>query len=124
MKTPVLFHTSILALCLLISTLATAQAPLSRPVLPGYWNLETNLSTRDYTIVRFYNGLDQLVYEERLPNLCLNLSDGTGHCRRTSRQLSKALQQVLRTPPVATQATLLALQFNSKRRVQRLYAGR
>ena len=63
----------------------------------GYWNLETNLTTRDYTIVRFYDGQDQLVYEERLAGLCLDLGRGRRRCRQaTTRHLNVALQQVLR----------------------------
>ncbi len=109
---------------LLISPLARAQSRPAASDLPGYWNVETNLTTRDYTIVRFYNGQDQLAYEERLPGLCLDLSHRSGLCRRTSRQLNAALQQVLRAPAAGQAPDLLARQFGQNRRVQRVYAAR
>ena len=111
--------TSLLAafFCLLLPTLVHAQrAPQS-----GYWNLETNLTTRDYTLVRFYNAQDQLVREERLDNLCLNLSPGTPLCRRTARLLNATLAQVLQDPG---SSTMLATQLGQNRRIQRVYAVR
>ncbi|RSK47591.1 hypothetical protein [Hymenobacter rigui] len=110
-----------LLLLVLASPLARAQGPVA--TLPGYWNLETNLTTRDYTLVRFYNGQDQLVYEETIHNRCLDLSKRPARRRRTSAQLTLALQQVLRNPTIATQnLTLVAQQLGSTRRVQHLYA--
>lgn len=110
---------------LLGATLGHAQTPAQQqPALPGYWNIETNLVTRDYTIVRFYNGQDQLVYEERLPGLCLDLSKRARLCQRTSRQLTVALQQVLHDAAARESATLLAQQFGANRRMQRVYATR
>lgn len=122
MKTPTILRLSALLVCLCFTTLAPAQtAPVA---LPGYWNIETNLTTRDYTIVRFYNGQDQLVYEENLPNLCLDLSRRKARGRRISQQLTVALQQVLRDPATAQPATLLAQQFGPGHRVPRVYAAR
>lgn len=107
------------ALCMsLIPLLASAKGPAK---VEGYWNVETNLSIRSYTIVRFYNNQDQLVYEEQLNNLCFDLSKSTGRCRRTARQLNTALQRILRNPETATQTTLLASEFGRNRRAQRLY---
>ncbi len=122
MKTSLIFRLS-LGLLLLLSTLAHAQ---SQPVAPaGYWNVETNRTTRDYTIVRFYNAQDQLVYEERLSGLNLDLRKGNRCCRRTSQQLNVALAAVLRDPAAARRdAGLLAQQFGQDRRVQRVYAVR
>ncbi|HEX8350833.1 MAG TPA: hypothetical protein VF598_12795 [Hymenobacter sp.] len=123
MKTVIIFCLG-LFLCL-VSTMTQAHTRPIEAALPGYWNIETNLTTRDYTIVRFYDGQDQLAYEERLPNLCLDLSRTTGICRRTARQLNVALQQVLRNPALGAQsATLLAQQFSVDRRLQRAYAVR
>ncbi len=98
---------------------ARAQAPAARP---GYWNVETSLTTRDYTLVRFYDGHDRLVYEERRAGLCLDLA-----CpgRRTARQLNQALAGVLRDPAAAAKAPgLLARQLGQDRRLQPLYATR
>lgn len=112
-----------LFVCLLFTALAHAQTPPAA-VLPGYWNVETNLTTRDYTVVRFYNGQDQLVYEERLDNLCLDLSRHPRQRRRIKSQLGIALQQVLRDPASAQPATLLAQQLGEGRRVPRVYVAR
>ncbi|MDO7887657.1 hypothetical protein [Hymenobacter cheonanensis] len=102
-----------------------AQAP-APAALPGYWNLETNLTTRAYTIVRFYDGHDQLVYEERLPRLCLDLGKGSRRCRqRTSQQLTQALQLALHDPAHAARATAwLTQQLGHDPRETRLYAVR
>jgi len=124
MKTSLLIRLAFGLGCLFVSFLGRAQARAAAPDLPGYWNLEINLTTRDYTIVRFYNGQNQLVYEERLPGLCLDMSKRSGICRRTSRQLTAALQQVLRDAAGRESATLLAQQFAANRRVQRAYAAR
>ncbi|MBC8082739.1 MAG: hypothetical protein H7Z21_05955 [Hymenobacter sp.] len=124
MKAPALFRLFLVLSLSLITTLATARKQPARPALPGYWNLETNLTTRAYTIVRFYNGQDELVYEERLDNLCLDLGKNTGLCRRTTRRLNVALQQKLRTPAPTTPMPTLAAQLSQDRRVQRVYATR
>ncbi|UOQ69728.1 hypothetical protein [Hymenobacter volaticus] len=108
------------SLLLLVTTQSWAQARTTESSLPGYWNIETNSKTRDYTIVRFYNNQDQLVYEERLNDVCLDLSKG----RRTSRQLARALQRVLRERAVYTSGTLLAQQLAAKPRFQRAFAVR
>ncbi len=123
MKTAVILRLSLALFVLLLSTRARAQSAL--PASAGYWNIETNLTTRDYTLVRFYNAQDQLVYQERLDHLCLNLVKGTGLCRRTGAQLNLVLARVLADPPAAQQSnTLLAQQLAQNRRVQRVYAVR
>ncbi|WP_345226305.1 hypothetical protein [Hymenobacter koreensis] len=106
-------------LALSAGTAAYAQAPAT-----GYWNLETNLSTRDYTLVRFYNDEHQLVREERLDNLCLDLSQGTPLCRRTAKLLNSTLTQVLQNPGNTDSASMLAVQLGQNRRLQRVYAVR
>ena len=123
MKNSSLLRSGTLVALLCIASLAQAQ---TTPVpTAGYWNLETNLTTRDYTTVRFYDGQDQLVYEETLPNLCLDLSRNPGLGRRTKAQLTATLHQVLLDPAAAAgHGTLLAAQLAPDRRVQRVYATR
>jgi hypothetical protein len=123
MKNPIIFRLSVLLLLLCLAPLAQAQT-LPAASLPGYWNIETNLTTRDYTIVRFYNGQDQLVYEETLPNVCLDLSRRPGRCRRTKSRLDVALQQMLQSPATGQSAALLAGKFSPNRRAPRTYAAR
>ncbi|WP_210521825.1 hypothetical protein [Hymenobacter terricola] len=113
-------------LLLLLGSLAGhAQGP-SPAALPGYWNLEINRSTRDYTIVRFYDGQDRLVCEDRLPGLCLDLSRCPARRRqRTAARLSLALQAVLRDPARASQTVAgLAQQFDPRGRAPQRYAVR
>lgn len=128
MKTPAFSpNTLLLAFLfafLLSSAAASAQTRLNKAPLLGYWNVETNLTTRDYTFVRFYNAQHQLVYEERLPDLCLDLGRSTGPCHRTTRQLNAVLRQVLQADPAALQPNQLALRLSQQRRVQRVYAVR
>ncbi len=122
MKTSLIFRLSQL-LFVFASTQVQAQTPPA--ARPGYWNIETNLTTRDYTIVRFYNGQDQLIYEEQLPNLCLDLARPSALCRRTKTQLDLALQQVLAAPanqPAPT--SLLAQQLGQSHHAMRVYASR
>lgn len=124
MKISLLIRLTLGLLLVAVSTRSPAQThALQAPEL-GYWNIETNLTTRDYTIVRFYDGQDQLVYEERLPGICLDLRKGNGLCRRTARQLTATLRQVLRESAGARLPTLLAQQFSQSRRLQRAYAVR
>ncbi|WP_400191258.1 hypothetical protein [Hymenobacter sp. B81] len=114
--------TLILLALLALSAAGSAQAQAQPST--GYWNLETNLSTRDYTLVRFYNDQHELVREERLDNLCLDLSRPTPLCRRTTQLLNNTLTQVLRDPQAAETTTMLAVQLGQNRRMQRVYAVR
>ncbi len=123
MKTSLPFRLLLLAGFLTCASGATAQSAL--PLAAGYWNVETNLTTRDCTIVRFYNAQDQSVYQERLNHLCLSFAKGTGPCRSTGAQLNQVLARVLADPQAARQSTyLLAQQLEQNRRVQRVYAAR
>lgn len=126
MKTSALLRLAFGLLFLLASPLAQAQTtPAPAPAQPGYWNVEINRATRDYTLVRFYDGQDRLVYEERLDGLCLDLSRATRRCRCTKRQLDAALQAALRDPATPGQpADRLARLFGADRRVLRAYAAR
>ncbi len=125
MKSFLVFHLT-LVLFFFASTLAHAQTqPAPAPAPAGYWNVETNLTTRDYTTVRFYNAQDQLIYEEQLPNFCLDLARPSALCRRTKGQLNLALQQVLAAPAdQPAPAGLLAQQLGQSRRAMRVYATR
>ena len=114
------FARLVLAGALLCAADAAAQQPAPPASQGGYWNLETNLTTRAYTLVRFYNDHDQLVYQERLDNLCLDLSAARPLRRRLQQHLDLALQQVLSEPSLATQP-MVAQQLSTSRRLQRVY---
>lgn len=55
----------------------------------GYWVVETNLRTRDYTLIRFYTDQHQLLYEERLAGYSLDISKA-----KNKRRLNKTLTQL------------------------------
>ena len=102
MKTPLCIRLAC-GLVFLLGSLASHAQQLAPPTQPGYWNLEINRTTRDYTIVRFYDGQDQLVFETRLDGLCLDLAQGSAQRRqRTAASLSLALQTVLLDPANAS----------------------
>ena len=118
-------------LVLMIAPVGASHAQTPAAVAPasakGYWNLETNLTTRAYTIVRFYNDRDQLVHEARFDSLYLDLSRGNERCHRTARLLDQALQLALRGPATALEATavaMLAVRQGQSPRVRRAYAAR
>ena len=75
-------------------TLASAQTTPA-----GYWVVETNNETRDYSLVQFYDPDDQLLYEERLQGVHLDVSR-----RKTIRLLNGTLRRV-------TNRTLLGSQL-------------
>ena len=116
MKSSVRFRLRLLLLLLLVPPLTRAQTRPTASDRAGYWNLEINRTTRDYTLVRFYNGQDQLLSEERLDGVCLDLARRGHRTRRTQRQLNVALQQVLRAPAAAQTTTALALELGRPRR--------
>ena len=118
MKTHAFFRPILVLGFVLLATALHAQAPAMAST--GYWNAETNLTARNYSIVRFYNAQDQLVYEERLDNFCLDMRKNRQR-RRISTELNLVLQQVLQQP--ATEPALLAHQFGQNRRIRRAYAA-
>jgi hypothetical protein len=88
-----------------VFTLLTAgliQPSLAQKPAPGnnssknYWVVETNLKQRNYSVVRFYNAADELIYEERLEGVYLNIARPK-HVKR----LNLALQQITDEPRLA-----------------------
>jgi len=75
-----------------------SQSGLAQALTPAknYWVVETNLKQRDYSIVRFYNAADELIYEEKLEGVYLNIARAK-HVKR----LNLALQRVTEEPLVA-----------------------
>jgi hypothetical protein len=55
----------------------------------GYWVVETNLLTRDYTLIRFYTDQHQLLYEEKLAGYSLDITK-----TKNKKRLNKALKQL------------------------------
>ena len=75
----------------LLFAAGTFTSSFAQTVVPdrSYWVVGTNLKQRDYSVVRFYNQHNELLYEERLTGKHLNISRSK-HVKR----LNLALQQV------------------------------
>lgn len=56
----------------------------------GYWVVETNQKTKDYSIVKFYDTAGLLVYEERLEGVHLNIAKP-----KTVKMLNQTLRGVV-----------------------------
>ena len=126
MKTSPLFRSSLVCLLLLLSaTMAMAQKVVytEAPVIAksGYWNLVTDQSSRDYTMVQFYNDQHELLYEERLEGLCLAPCKSRAAHRRVARLLGATLQQVQRMQSNSMVSTKLSA---LNRHTLRAYAAR
>ena len=115
MKTKLL-TTPVLALIFLLccSTISTASTAQQLPAHAGYWVIETNVAQRNYSIVRFYDATDALIYEENIPGLYLNATK-----RRTQKLLNKTLLQLTDKALVAGQfqkgKSALAQAFTGKK---------
>jgi hypothetical protein len=64
----------------------------------GFWNVETNVYTRDYSVIRFYTADNELIYEERLEGLHLDVSR-----KKTARMLTRTLRMFQNKSLVAGQ---------------------
>jgi hypothetical protein len=60
----------------------------------GCWVTESNVNTRDYTIVRFYNAQNQQIFEEKLAGKFLTLNS------RNIRKLNHSLKVFLANQPI------------------------
>jgi hypothetical protein len=86
MKASILKATFLSALLFSLHGLPTAaQEPGS-----GYWVVETNVKTKDHSVVKFYDTTNQLVYEERLEGVHLNINRP-----RTVKMLNQTLRGVI-----------------------------
>ncbi len=112
-------------LLLLLSSLRGGAQTQPVAALPGYWSLGVNPTTRDHTIIRFYNGQNQVVYEEALPQLLdLNRVPPSARALITDH-LSWALQWVLRNPASASQnGSVLSPDFAPKQFALRRFVPR
>ena len=101
MKTSLLSRLCLLGLLLVLSApLAMAQKSIysEAPVgaKTGYWTLETDQATPNYTLVRFYNDQHKLLHEVPLSGSYQHPGRSAGARRRVARLLGAALQQVQR----------------------------
>ena len=96
---------------LLMSAFVVAAVLHTTPVLAqepaAYWIIETNVKTKDYTIVRFYSGSHELFYEEKLNGVHLDIRRKKVQ-RQLNAALAKAQQNQLATQNVAYDRNLMA----------------
>ena len=102
MKTFKLKNTLIIASLMILSCVGTAlpseaAIPYTTPDT-GYWVVESNQLTRDYTVIRFYDSQHRLLYEENLEGVYLNIKK-----RRHVKMLNKTLSLVQSNRLVAGQ---------------------
>jgi hypothetical protein len=84
-----------------------------KPLLTGYWIVETTFTPQNYSIVRFYDSHDTPLYTERLADFLLDSNKRAR--RRAFRHLSIALEHILREPVIpASATTLLAQKLQSR----------
>jgi hypothetical protein len=97
---------------LLLSAFIVAAALHTTPVFaeeaPAYWIVETNEKTKDYTIVRFYSGCNELFYEEKLDGVYLKFERKKVQ-RQLNEALAKAQQNQLASQNVAYNRNLVAI---------------
>jgi hypothetical protein len=93
-----LIYPILLLPALLTSGLTAAQAQDPARMKGAYWVVETNRYDPSYSIVRFYDHQDQLLYEEKIRGVSLDITRP-----RTQRLLNKALQQATGNTLVAGQ---------------------
>ena len=84
-------HTFKKLLLALLLWAGTFTGSFAKTIIPpqNYWVVETTLKQRDYSVVRFYNRKNELLYEERLHGIYVNISRAK-HVKR----LNLALHQV------------------------------
>ena len=93
------------ALVLIILSFGLGEASQAQIVhsSENYWVVETNVHQRNYSIVRFYNAADELIYEERLDGMYLDIKKPK-HVKR----LNLALAQITEVPVIAYQGKAAA----------------
>lgn len=64
-----------------------------------YWTIENNIKDKSYTIVRYYNDKDQLVFEKVLKNKFIRLNKRD--IRKLNKELSAYNEQVGKATYVA-----------------------
>lgn len=81
-------RTALAGLWLAIATgTGFAQVRPEKLSAQGYWTVETNQVTKEYSLVCFFDAHDQLIYEERLEGISLDI---------TRKKTVKLLNQTLR----------------------------
>jgi hypothetical protein len=64
----------------------------------GYWVVESNAQTRDFSIIKFYDSSHQLIYEEKLEGKYLDITRP-----RHKKMLNKSLKMLETNSLVASQ---------------------
>jgi hypothetical protein len=64
----------------------------------GYWVIEANTQTKDFTIIRFYDALHHLLYEEKLEGSYLDITKP-----KHRKMLNKSLKMLEHNNLIASQ---------------------
>ncbi len=57
-----------------IGMMIIATGAVAQNANPNYWVVEGNVNTRDYTLIRFYDSNNNMVYEETLTGKFLDIT--------------------------------------------------
>jgi hypothetical protein len=99
MKTNHPLHRLLCTVFLLVFTLfSSAAATAQYSVDEGYWLVESNVFTKDFTVVKFYSDTHSLIYEEKLTGICLDITR-----RKNVKMLNRTLKMVQHNQLVAGQ---------------------
>ncbi|TXK52144.1 hypothetical protein FVR03_01610 [Pontibacter qinzhouensis] len=88
---------TVCALSIVLGTGMSAKAQAPEPG-KGSWVVETNLTQKNYSIVRFYNQHGQQIYEEKLQGVYLDVTKA-----KTRKMLNKTLAHVSSNTVIAGQ---------------------
>ncbi|QHT67888.1 hypothetical protein GXP67_15195 [Rhodocytophaga rosea] len=116
MKTQLNFLNRLLVTIILFTlTLFSSQAAIAQLLSnEGYWVVESNINTKDFTVVKFYDNTHSLIYEEKLTGICLDISR-----RKIVKMLNRTLKMVQHNQVVAGQikgySDLIASSISKKR---------
>jgi hypothetical protein len=88
LKNTLIIAASVLLCCVGTSLQAKAATPYTTPDT-GYWVVESNTASKDFTVIRFYDSQHRLMYEEKLEGVYLNIKK-----RRHVKMLNHTLHMV------------------------------
>ncbi|MDO1447738.1 hypothetical protein Q0590_15815 [Rhodocytophaga aerolata] len=82
---------------LILHIQAVAESPAFSPD-GGYWVVETNVQTKDFTIIKFYDARHHLLYEEKIEGRFVDI-----HKPKHRKMLDKSLKMLEHNNLIASQ---------------------
>jgi hypothetical protein len=110
-----LFNRLVWTIILFTLTLFSSQSAIAQhPHLEGYWVVESNVFTKDFTVVKFYDDTDNLLYEEKLTGIYLDIAR-----KKNVKMLNRTLKMLQHNRLVAAQikgySDLIAASISQKK---------